>query len=87
MIDCFRQLANSLLPIPPEDAGLPVTLFPNNEHERTAAVSKSIYDLLKEGSIDIAPGGTPLRCVNAKTDKDFFLFHLGSFLSGLRWRV
>ena len=56
------------MPIPPEDAGLPVTLFPNNEHERTAAVSKSIYDLLKEGSIDIAPGGTPLRYnVNART--------------------
>ena len=48
-----RQLANSLLPIPPEETGLPVTLFPNNEHERTMAVAKSIYDLLKEGSIDI----------------------------------
>ena len=75
MIDCFRQLANSLLPIPPEDAGLPVTLFPNNEHERTAAVSKSIYDLLKEGSIDIAPGGTPLRYnVNAKNLLRLFSF-------------
>ena len=51
----LRQLANSLLPIPPEESGPPVTLFPNNEHERTIAIGKSIYDLLKEGPKSSCP--------------------------------
>ena len=56
-----RQMANSLLPVPPEAQGLPVTIFPHNESDRMIAIAKSIYTMLKEESVNLTQGATPLR--------------------------
>ena len=56
-----RQMANSLLPVPPEAQGLPVTLFPHNESDRMNAIAKSIYSMLREESVNLTQGATPLR--------------------------
>ena len=53
-----RQMANSLLPVPPEAQGLPVTIFPHNESDRMIAIAKSIYTMLKEESVNLTQ---PLR--------------------------
>ena len=56
-----RQMANSLLPVPPEAQGLPVTIFPHNESDRMIAIAKSIYSMLREESVNLTQGATPLR--------------------------
>ena len=56
-----RQMANSLLPVPPEAQGLPVTIFPHNESDRMMAIAKSIYSMLREESVNLTQGATPLR--------------------------
>ena len=56
-----RQMANSLLPVPPEAQGLPVTIFPHNESDRMMAIARSIYSMLSEESVNLTQGATPLR--------------------------
>ena len=63
-------MGNSLLPIPPDEAGLPVTVFPHNEHERTTAIAKSISELLRDSPVDV---------VSVDNTDLYVLFEIGNF--------
>ena len=48
-----RQMANALLPVPPEPPDMLATVFPKDNHERMTVTSNKIHQLLAEPSVHL----------------------------------
>jgi len=56
-----RQMANALLPVPPEPPNVPATVFPTDPGERLELMGRQIAKILEEPTVHLSPGVTNLR--------------------------
>eukprot|EP00095_Tigriopus_kingsejongensis_P006031 maker-scaffold889_size84747-snap-gene-0.19 protein:Tk06031 transcript:maker-scaffold889_size84747-snap-gene-0.19-mRNA-1 annotation:"e3 ubiquitin-protein ligase ubr3" len=56
-----RQMANCLMPVPPDPPDLPATAFSSDPAEQRTEIASKIHQLLSEEMVHLKPGATQLR--------------------------